>query len=386
MSLSQYKINVINKTQQSVVMWTFLDAPESNIKSEVFANSDAFQTVPPSVPGLANSFTIPLQYWVKAGASNAAVGLDILIDSSVSHKTALQQQWSTVYTLARGERTGPTMANSNEPPLPGADEVQILTNPFNKAEEKLFSWYGSMTWGVQSKNGFLGVSWSPDANQIYRIKPKVKFFVATGTYSSDTLADIAGISRTSANISEANFDGNLECTVTLKADRTWSVEPGPPVSLRAAAEAQFRRDVMQNLVNAHVQLASAHRGLIELTHLETMASSLPVLPSTKDSLFGPEERISNGVHVDSKAVLVESTDASDPQDDVAVDIITGTLTLSAAIGIGFGFFLASAITLRITRTHADGVTFDFEYDGAAGRAAIMEAFRWGQEIMVLRNA
>lgn len=249
---TEYKINLYNLEGSAQKMWCFLSEPESNVSAEVYANSNSFLTVPTYSGSQQNSFTIPLQYSVQVGASNNAVGLDIQIRSSVTENTDLGVEWLANYTQESGEKIPPTLTQGGTAP---SNELAITTNSYNKSEEPLNSWYGSMTYGVETAEGFIGLTWSPDPARTYEIKPKVTFYVAIGSFQSNTLADINAISSTSAEITENAFDGNNECTVTRNPDGTWSVAPG---NVRPTNFTELL------LLNSHLSLVAAHKELVDL--------------------------------------------------------------------------------------------------------------------------
>lgn len=260
---TEYKINLVNLTSTSQLMWCFLSEPESTISEEVYANSNTNLNVPPSTGKEQNSFTIPLQYSVQAGASNNAVGLNIQITSSVTESTDLGVGWLASYTQD-SVNTPPTLETMD---ATLDDELAITTNIYEKEDEPINSWYGSMTYGVQSSDGFIGITWSPTPATTYQIKPKVTFYVAIGDFSTNTLADINTISSSAAVVTEADFDRNNECTVTRNSDGSWVIEPGNTTPTSLSAELI--------LLNSHLNLSSAHNELVKLVSRENRLK-LPV--------------------------------------------------------------------------------------------------------------
>src|SRR5688572_9254804 len=109
----RYKIYLVNKSFDKQTFWCFLERPKELVNDPaVFANSDTYLTVAPNRPG-TDSFTIPVEYIVGAGASNNAVGLDIEITSSVSNVAALTQTWNADYA-SLPDKEGPTMAQAGK--------------------------------------------------------------------------------------------------------------------------------------------------------------------------------------------------------------------------------------------------------------------------------
>jgi hypothetical protein len=91
-----------------------------------------------------------------------------------------------------------------------------------------------LSFGIETESGFAGVTWSPDPNVKYTIKPKLNFYVSVATYTSDTLADITEISATSANVPSSIFDSAGNATVVYKSNGEWAVTTGKPTTLHLA--------------------------------------------------------------------------------------------------------------------------------------------------------
>jgi hypothetical protein len=92
-----YTIYLVNNSSNTALFWCFLAPPvELAGDPNVFANSSTSLSVPPMSPA-TNTFTIPVQYVVGAGASNSAVGLNIRIDSNITLNTDLAQAWEANY-------------------------------------------------------------------------------------------------------------------------------------------------------------------------------------------------------------------------------------------------------------------------------------------------
>ena len=223
-STTNYKIYLVNEGATSKNFWCFLQEPQNIPTSDVYANSDAMLSVLPNYGGL-NSFTIPLQYVVGAGASNQAVGLDVKIDSNYIKNSQIQQVWNVDYATVPPPQ-GPIISlkqGATSPPK----TLGMETNAFDKVKNENNQWFSNMSFGIQSANGFMGLTWSPDPSNTYTITPKFAFYIATGNYTSNSLADINAISNTSAKVELTDFQ-NLEATVTLTSTGTWLVSPGKP--------------------------------------------------------------------------------------------------------------------------------------------------------------
>jgi hypothetical protein len=353
---TRYKINLFNLQNQTQKFWCFLSAPKSNIDSTVYANSNTAINVSTYTGSQKASFTVPLQYKVEVGATNKAVGLNTLIESSDTHDSDLEVEWKASYYQKKDDKTPPTLALSGQ--TAPAGQLAIVTNSYNKNDEPLNKWYGNMSFGIETETGFIGVSWSPNPTFTYKLEPIVNFYVAVGDYSQNKLANITAISSTSANITQKSFDGNYECTVIYQPDGSWVVKPGyaPPASL----------NLLSTMVSAHAELISAHKNLVELVNFSNSAN-------INSSSGEKAERESTGIKLNNKGNKKNQVDDE-------FEFITGSITVGVAIAAGFAYMFASSITLNITRTSADGLTIDFNYNGQAGQQAILDAFAAGQRI------
>ena len=346
-----YTIHLRNTQANKQPFWCFLSEPESGINAKVFANSSANLTVPTYTGSQDNYFSIPLQYMVQAGASNNAVGLNTRIVSNVKEDTDLGLGWLATYFPLN---EGPTLDQEGTCPT---DELDITTNNFDKSKEPLNKWYGNLTYGVKSQNGFMGVTWSPDPGKLYRIKPKVQFYVSVGDFSSNTLADMTAISSAAASITENSFDGNYECTVVLNTDGTWKVFKG---NLNQSVSA------LEKLMESHLHMSSAHAAMVDLLKNTNTAVASKADPDD-------EWAVSSGVTIDSGAL-------DNDQAMAGGGFITGTISIRSAIGLGFVYMIASGIKVSVTNRSPDGLKWKFSYNGSASSQALKEAFEAGKEI------
>jgi hypothetical protein len=220
---TEYHIYIVNHSISPHLFWAFLSKPEISSTPEVFANSNTNLQIPAGSSNL-NSFTIPVQYVVGTGASNNAVGLDTRIESSATRNTEEKQLWDVVYATVppnQGpEMTGPTDANQT---------IDMKTESFNPETNAAYGWFESMSFGIKTSHGFMGVTWTPSQGITYKITPKLTFYIAIGNYSSSSLADITAISNDSAICdSEKDFDAINQCTVTYDATGSWTTAKGRP--------------------------------------------------------------------------------------------------------------------------------------------------------------
>lgn len=221
-STTNYTIYLKNESSDDKNFWCFLEKPNGVPSSAVFANSSASLNVVPNYGG-TNKFVIPLQYSLGAGASNEAVGLGVQIDTSIIKNAELKQTWEAYYATIPPNQ-GPNLALVQGQKSPD-NTIGYLSNGFNKVKNENGKWFSNMSFGIQTQNGFLGVTWSPSPNDQNTITPKFSFYISTGSFTSYELADISTISRQSAKVELKDFI-NLEATVTLTATGEWLVQGG----------------------------------------------------------------------------------------------------------------------------------------------------------------
>jgi hypothetical protein len=355
---TEYKIHLKNLQSADKTFWCFLDFPQSQISSEVFANSSTNLVVSTHQSGQDDAFTIPLQYVIQAGSSNNAVGLGTKIDSSIIKDIDLATAWQVDYFL---QNKGPKLYPASDVTLPPTNEVDILTNDFDQDQEPLKKWFHSLTFGVQSDKGFMGVTWAPDPSETYAIKPKVQFYISTGSFVSNTLANMTSVSTKAAPITEDSFDGNNECTVTLLTNGKWLIEKGN-TNLKLSSNSE----IINNLVLSHLALSTAHAALVALYSEQASLETLSGL--------------SKDVEVKSTGIAVKNNLTLNDDDLGTTFFLTGSITVGALVAAGFLYMIASGITLRISRRAATGVEFDFTYNGLHGADEVRKAFAAGKEI------
>src|SRR6185437_2348896 len=236
---TNYTIYIVNQSVKSQLFWAFLSEPTITNNPTVFANSSTNLQIPGLSPDL-NSFTIPVQYVIGAGASNNAVGLNTVITSNATRNTDLQLLWDVSYATTPPNQ-GPTvhMQSSGQSP---AGTIEMVTNGFDQQSNQANEWYESMSFGVKTGNGFMGVTWEPDPNKTYTITPTLTFYITVGNYSASSLAGIDAVSVGSAELNTATaFDFNKNCTVVYDSTGSWSHYKGlPTVGQLSAAKANIK--------------------------------------------------------------------------------------------------------------------------------------------------
>jgi hypothetical protein len=219
---ANYTIYLKNESNNDENFWCFLEKPDGISDARVFANSSASLFVMPG-DGSVNKFNIPVQFIVGAGASNNAVGLGVRIDSSVVKTVDLQQTWEAQYASIPPKQ-GPRLSLIQDQRSPN-NTIGLLSNAFDKMTNENGGWFSNMSFGIETENGFMGVTWSPSPNNQNIITPKFAFYIFTGPYSSNELVDIETISRKAARI-ELSYFRNSEVTVTLTSRGEWIVQGG----------------------------------------------------------------------------------------------------------------------------------------------------------------
>jgi hypothetical protein len=358
----EYKIYLVNNTQSTQIFWVFLAAPDELASDpNVFANSSANLAVASMAPG-NNSFTIPVQYVLSAGASNQAVGLDVKVDSSITNKVMLTELWEAQYQTVPPQM-GPAMIR--QPDVTPKDTLGIKANSFNQAKNETAGWFSSMSFGIKTAAGFMGMSWSPDPGTKRIIKPKLEFYVTTGNFDSNTMADWTTVS-TDAQKVVAPSDFKLGATTVTRTDTGgWNITPGgPPNSTKARVGYSFG-----SLVRSHLLLAQSHADLIDAAR----AGASDQQAEAQKEMGGV-----GGVQTD---VLASVT-----WDNISVDgseggtHLTGTLTVTTALTAAFAVFILAGVTFNVTSSTRGSTRVRFSYSGTRSAQAIKDLFVAGASL------
>jgi hypothetical protein len=348
---TEYTIYLVNNGASEKVFWAFLQPPDELAgKQDVFANSSTKLSVAPKVDGQLNRFIIPVQYMVGAGASNQAVGLHTRVLSDSSKKTELGQGWLATYANAPPPK-GPSIELAAPP---AKDKIAITANPFNRANNEGHSWFSSMSFGIQTSNGFMGMTWSPDPSDKRTLSPKLSFYVNTGSFGSNELANWTEVNSHAATIELRDFDSRREVTVTLTETGEWNVTPGrPPPSLQ-------RMGLLDTLVQSHLRLAEAHSHLIQL--------------------MGPG---ATGTATDQDDTVASVEWDKSPNTN-AVTGLSGTLTVQTALTLAFTAFILAGVRFSITSARIGGTQVRFSYSGELSVQQIKELFVAGARLRLTR--
>ena len=226
-----------------------------------------------------------------------------------------------------------------------AGNIAIVSNNFNKLSNEQAGWYSNQTFGIETEAGFIGMTWSPDAGQTRILTPNLTFYVATGPYGSNQLADYDEFSNTSAVIkAPASFDQLNRCTVTYTQSGGWKVTQGMPVSLAAS----------QNLA---LFRSPEYRDLAAIAQLDS------------------------GTVTTDKLVRVAWGSSLDETDPAANTVLTGTVTVATALGAAFTYFFLSSTRFEIKGSTAGATTFRFSYNGTQGAEAVKNLFVAGATLV-----
>jgi hypothetical protein len=339
MTATVYNIYLVNQSTTTQTFWCFLAPPQELVNDpHVFANSSASLAVQSNYQGTA-SFGIPVQYVVGAGAGNHAVGLSVKIVSDVTCDASLEQLFDANYATVPPQE-GPTMNPSSSSP---ANTIAIKSNAFNQQTNEAAGWFSNMSFGILTEAGFVGMTWPPSPQDTRTLTPKLTFYIATGDYDSNALASWDDVSNSSVAITvPASFQDN-NCTVTYDSSGNWSQTPGAPVGEALTSNLSwFLSDRHSELV----ALAYASEGKIQSDNVKSV--SWNQVPSTAEG---------------------------------EVVVLTGTLTVTAALVGAFTYFVLGGVNFSVTNAQPGGTTFSFRYSGTKSAKAVMDLFTAGAQVL-----
>lgn len=351
-----YVINLQNKMATQKTLWLFLQEPEVVVSSEVFANSSTYLILPTYEKGDDNSFSVPLQYITRAGSETKAPAPNVLITSGTSKNTDLETAWEADYALKNQQ---PLLKSSGTAP---EQQVVITTNSFDPDKEKDNDWYHNLTFGVQTSTGFTGVTWSPEPGTDYHIKPKVRFYVAASSeFQSNELFSMSTVSSHSQEVTEDNFDSNLECTVILHADGSWEVQKGN-LNKSSAGDTELL------LLQAHYNLTAAHADIVKNYGKPSVinCAGLPAGISADD-----EFRTSAGIEITTENLRYDGQN----------NFLKGIIKVTKSVTNDFAYIVVKNTYLNIKGKSKSGNTsWEFTYDGSKNAKEIDAIFGKGHEV------
>ncbi|MDC9820764.1 hypothetical protein ABRQ07_18315 [Pectobacterium polonicum] len=126
---------------------------------------------------------------------------------------------------------------------------------------------------------------------------------------------------------------------------------------------------INELIKAHLKIATAHSSLVALYSTQFPTESLASLPS-----YGSDE------YAKSTGITISGVSQQNEGDTEKNNFITGTVTVGKVILAGFAFMIASNIKLKILKSASGGTSFDFTYNGEATVDKILAAFGKNQTI------
>lgn len=360
-----YTIYLVNRSAGDQIFWCFLEEPvELAGQAGVFANSAASLAVVPNYPG-ENYFTIPAQFVVGAGASNNAVGLNVRVTSAITQNAKLSDQFLGEYATVPPNK-GPNLKLTGSGAAP--TQISIASNEFNQQGNENQGWFSNMSFGINTAAGFMGMTWSPFPSQTRTLTPILNFYVAVGSFGSNTLAAYTTVSNKSAHLTTPNSFLRNEATVTYTPTGNWIVTPGKPPKAALLAGATTTID---SLLDAHLYLARAHADLITLGG-ESAEQSRYLLEEPRRQ----EDRV---VYVKWKDSAATGDEAA-----AALTFLSGTLTVTTALVAAFTIFVLSGVEFQITGDPTGARTFDFTYSGNQSASAIQALFTAGAQILLRR--
>lgn len=353
-----YTIYLVNNSTSTQQFWCFLAPPDELVSDpDVFANSSTTLAVAPQSESI-NTFTIPVQYVVGAGADNQAVGLNIKVASTITKKAELLQTWDAGYATVPPNQ-GPTLKLSSDSSKPNT--IAIRSNAFNQGGNEANGWFSNMSYGIQTAQGFIGMSWSPAPQKTRTLTPKLQFYVATGSFGENSLASWTDVSNGSASISVPGDFRLNKTTVTLTELGGWLVTPGAPAlqgGRLISLGARNRR--LDGLIQSHMMLSESLTGLI--------AAARPS-ESGETVVTGQQDMVA-GVTWNSGLTATEATQT----------VLKGKLTVSVALAAAFTVFVLAGITFTITNAVTGSTQFEFTYNGTESVEHIKALFELGARI------
>ncbi|MEZ4301446.1 MAG: hypothetical protein R3B70_41315 [Polyangiaceae bacterium] len=364
--MDTYTIYLVNNSASTQLFWCFLEPPQE-LKSDpqVFANSSASLAVASMAPGI-NTFTIPVQYVLGAGASNNAVGLNVQVTSSITQNVNLTETWEADYATVPPQM-GPSMRKVSDVSPPNT--VAIKSNPFDQAKNENNGWFSNMSFGIQTAQGYMGMTWSPSPKQTTTLTPTLKFYVAVGNFGNNALASWTTVSSDSAMLSVPRDFKYAKTTVTYTSTGGWTVTPGaPPASaLGLAGSMRLAQEDLGPLLRSHQSLAAAHAALVGLAGPAPCASGAP-------ALLGAGSQQDELVSVQWDSAEADIADAS-------LTYLSGTLSVRTALAAAFTVFVLAGVEFAITRAAAGGTTVHFSYSGARSASEIRALFVAGARLL-----
>lgn len=217
-----YTINVRNLETDPVNMWLFLSAPEySTTPKDVYKNSTTNLIVPEYNPQRTQKMIAKVQYNLQATQQSEPVQVGNQVISDYTEDVELNEGYCVDYSSEKGGF--PTIEGCTTSQEPQTTNLVAQTNKFTPVQD----YYNAMTFGIVTNTGTTGVTWVPRPNINYGITPTLTFFMGTGDYEKNELAEIDETSGDFAKMETGpggNFDEFNNTWVTYNVDGTWTVD------------------------------------------------------------------------------------------------------------------------------------------------------------------
>jgi hypothetical protein len=362
-TVTTYTIYLVNNAETTQTFWCFLGQPQELASQPgVYANSSTSLAVASMAPGI-NTFTIPVQYTVGAGAGTLAVGLNIQINSTITQAAQLGDTWDAAYATVP-PNMGPSLTKDSASAPSGT--IAIASNGFNQASNEAAGWFSNMSYGIQTNQGFIGMTWSPSPAQTRTITPLLQFYVAVGSYGSNQLAEWTDVANNAAQLTvPGSFDLNAT-TVTYTETGGWAVTPGRPSDI--SSYLALRGADRKSLVQSHLLLSEAHAHLVAARAVvdDRPAPRRPRLTSSSSQ---------------SDTLASVKWNPSAGRLSGGVTVLSGTITVSVALAAAFATFVLSGTTFTIVSGPAGGTTVSFTYNGTQSGEYIKSLFQIGARLV-----
>ena len=223
--MDTYTIYIINKYISTETFWCFLSKPEQlKVGKEIYANSSARLTLKPDSLSTIAKFEIPVQYKLAATSLNKATGLGIRVSTQNSSNVSLGQEWAATFYTGT-ENQAPDLDKTGS--APNETEVVYKSNAFDPQMAKKNRWFPNKTFGMETVTGFIGMTWEASPSKKDTISPNVTFYINTGSFHPNTLADYSAVQDAPAALGKDNFDG-FDATVILNRNGRFDVQSGAP--------------------------------------------------------------------------------------------------------------------------------------------------------------
>jgi hypothetical protein len=201
-----------------------------------------------------------------------------------------------------------------------------------------------MSFGIKTESGFMGMTWAPNPDQTRTIKPTLKFYISTGSFGENQLAEWNDVSNKAAEIQVPRDFKNFSSTVTYTSRGTWEVKPGRPFVADLVQGVSFFLSKAEDELIARSNFAIGGEAK-DTDSLESVEWDRPALGWSAENTY-----------------------------------LSGTITVATALAATFAYFVLSGIRFNIDRAGDGGTTFHFNYNGTEAAQTIKNLFVAGAEL------